>query len=353
MNTRLAILIALLTLFVCPPSQSSAEPHDAITTVMLRSTVRLTSDHREIKLADLATTSGPQAAKLQNLTVTLDKPVVAGQWTPFTLESIRLLIDQAPDIHAGSVILAGSNGSITRRTDTDPLTKPLNNNNLNQHKQSGPVLRHHLQSWIYARLKTDEPSTRIKFNDSDLSLLNTPTTGRIVEINEIGRSTKMSCRVVIYENEQIVASDTVRFEVQIQRQVRITTAQIRRRSPINDELTTIETRWLSPVMPIADPETSLGQVCKKTIDPGSIVLDSMLESPLLIERGETISVKSITGSVSVGILARAMSDGRLGELIEIESRDRTQRFTARVAGPGRAVIIQSPQKTRKDPNERS
>ena len=59
----------------------------------------------------------------------------------------------------------------------------------------------------------------------------------------------------------------------------------------------------------------------------------------MIERGQDVSVRTVHGSVVVSTTARARGDARMGELIELESKDGSRRrFTARVAGPGRAVM---------------
>jgi flagella basal body P-ring formation protein FlgA len=343
MNTGFTILITLLSFLLCAQGVDASDLDDSITTVTLRSTVRLDYDHQLVTLADLAIISGPQAAILQAFTINTENPITIGKWTKIESTSVRDMIDKASEIHAGSVVLQGNGISVTRRSNLKTTAQPQASKPDNtQQNPAGPTLLNHLESWVYARLKSNKDTTRIEFNQSNQSLLNTPTTGRIVEITEIGRSEKMSCRIVVYEHEQIILSESIRFDVKTKRRVRIAQALIRRRALIDDSSTTIETRWLSPVTSIADPEKSLGQASKNNIDRGTIILDSMVQSPVLIERGETISVKSITGSVSVGMIARAMSDGRLGELIEIESRDRTQRFTARVAGPGKAVIIKNP-----------
>lgn len=329
-------LIASLLLLGLMASASQA--NDAITRVELRSTVRLASTNDALTIADIATVIGPQQDSINTLLMGMDSKILSGKWSTIKVEQIRELLVDSPTINTGSIMLVGNSISITRRKAPAEV-QPHKTNTVVQASNSQSILEHHIERWIYSRLKTTSESTRIQFTNRDRRLLNTPTTGKIVEITEIGRSSKMSLRIVIYKDERIVTDTTIRCDVQIQRSVRVAAEQIRRQSVINNEQSTVETRWISPVTAIADPEQSLDMVCKKTIDSGTILLQSMLETPILIERGEIVSATSLSGSVSVAMSVRARTAGRLGDLIELESRDHKKRFTARVAGVGRVVII--------------
>ncbi len=346
----IAHLVGLLVLVLGSTHGSANELRDtdSITTVSLHATVRLASEHAELTLGDLATVSGPQADAIEALTIPSDEDFAAGHWASVTIDTIRTLIEQSPGIRAGSVILQGHDVAITRRAPAESAWTPTQRaDTLPQN--IGPTLRDQLERWVYARpwLKSDADSTRIIFSQRarDQDLLNTPIEGRTVIFNEIGRSKMISCEIVIYENERLITETTIRFDVQIKRQVRVSTAQIRRNELIDDQRSVLETRWISPMVPIADPVRSLGQACKKTIDPGSVLLVSMIEQPILVKRNRIVAVLSRAGSVSVTMSARALNNGRLGELIELESRDGKNRFTARVAGPNRVVIIKNPPQT--------
>ena len=318
---------------------------ETITRIELRSTVRLANDDEDITVGDIAAIFGPQADVIKSLTVAVDTPANVGRWTTISVDSIRSLIHDSPKLNEGSIVISGSNIAVTRRDDPQSTPVATASGKKVQAQSVGPILRDHLERWVYARLKSDASKTRIQFNDRDRSLLTTPTAGRIVEISANGRSEKMSVRIVIYENELILKDASIRFNVQIQREVRIITAQLRRKDRVDLDHTRIESRWISPVSPIADPQGSLGQLCKATVNPGSILMNSMLESPIIIERGEIISAKSLAGTVAVSLKVRALSAGKVGDLIKLESRDRKQKFTARIAGPGQVVIVQQPTET--------
>lgn len=342
------IALAALLAFAPPAIAGAEDTASAVTRVTLRSTVRLNPSAAPLTLADLARIEGPQRDALSALPIDPGANIAPKRWSTISLDTVREQLAQAPGVNHGALVVSGADIQITRvgaregdhAEGTGPAAKA---------RPTGPVLRDHIERWVYARLRTKPSATRLRFNERDADLLSTPTTGRIVEIAEHGRSEQMSLRIAIYENERIIEDTTIRFEALIQRQVRVSTTQIRRRTGISEAQTTLETRWLPPTEPIADPQGCLGQVTRNTIDPGSVLLTSMLEPPVVIKRGEMVSARSLAGSVSVAMTVRAMKDGRMGELIELESRDRKQKFTARVAGPGRVIIVNNAQSSATPP----
>jgi flagella basal body P-ring formation protein FlgA len=344
-------LITLMTAFIVTAVVSSSAHADSdsqssITTITLRSTVRLASDNEQILLGDLAKIDGHQSDELSTLIIPTDFQLVTDQWFSIKRDTVTELIDSDPSIHSGSIVVIGDDIAIFQRADR--INQPSQSVVESQTPETPRTdqLRAYIERWAYTRpwLNADPSSVRITFHDSqrDRELLDSPITNRRIILRELGRSSKISCQITIYEEERLVVDTTIRFELEIRRDVRVTNAQIRRGELIDQDRTVIESRWVSPMDSIASPESSIGQACKKTIDPGSVLLSSMLEQPIVVKKGKIVSAQSLSGSVSVTMSVRALASGAIGDLIELESRDRKQRFTARVAGPGRVVIIHDP-----------
>lgn len=346
------LLIALL----CPPAfagQDSAG--DTITEVRLLATARLGHDRQRVTLGDLARIEGPQAAVLQDFPIEHSHALEPGVWVTLDLMHIREQLKAAAGINFGAIAISGGEVRFTRLGERNTPRLAPQPAPTKDPTHSGPTLRQHIEHWVYARLKSTPQTTRITFNDRDAELLAITTTDRIVEIREIGRSDRMTLRVVVYEGERIIAEKSLRFEALVEREVLVSTGFIRRDERVSADSTRVEKRWLPTTEPIAPPDQSLGQVARTTIDPGEMLLAAMLESPILVQRGQMVSARSVAGSVSVSLKVRAKQDGRMGEIIELESRDRTQRFHARVAGAGRVVIVHDPEESSPNtsPNGRS
>lgn len=339
----LTILFALLALM--PAEALGDGSPDLVTQVRLRSTVRLQADQSALTLGDLATIKGPQAQTLQSLAITHTGSIKPGDWMTIQLQSVRDQLKAAPGINFGAIMMHGGDIQVTRLSDRKPQIADSQAIATQSDTSSSVPLRSYIERWVYNRLKTTPQSTRISFNKRDRTMLDTPTAGRVVEIRELGRSDLMALNIVIYEGERILLERAIRFEALVERPVLVSTTQIKRDTPITPESTRVEKRWLATTEPIADPVKSIGQVAVSTIDPGSVLIASMIEAPILVERGQIVSARSLAGSVSVTLMVRARQSGKLGEIIELESRDRKQKFNARIAGPGRVVIMHDAQES--------
>ncbi len=348
-----ALIIMMLMLLA--PLVVADEAGSNITRVVLRSTVRLQHDDQHLTLGELARINGPQADTLKALAIDPRKPIEAGVWSQIETSDIREQLKEASGINFGAIMLSGPDIRITRLMPIPARPTPAVEHNTEPQQSTQSTLQQQVERWLLARLKTKPEKTRMRFDDRDKTILSTATTNHIVEIREIGRSERMVIGIVVYEHERVVIEQSIKVEVLIEQPVRIADEQIKRRSTISDENTHIEQRWLPVTSTHADPIDALGQVCNSTIAPGKVVLSSMLEAPVLVARGQIVNARSIAGSVSVSLMVRAKQSGKLGDIIELESRDRTQQFQARVAGRGRVVIIHKPQYpiTRSQPEPRA
>lgn len=83
----------------------------------------------------------------------------------------------------------------------------------------------------------------------------------------------------------------------------------------------------------------IGRETTRMIRPGQVLSDANTAPPLLVQRGESVSVSSGGGGVSVRIQAVAKQAGRQGELVPVETLDSAEKFMARVVGPRRLAVL--------------
>lgn len=88
-----------------------------------------------------------------------------------------------------------------------------------------------------------------------------------------------------------------------------------------------------------DAERVLGQEASRTIRAGEPLSSANCRGQVLVRRGEAVEVVSGGGGVTVRLQAIARSDGRHGDLVDVEALDRRERFAARVVGRRRLAII--------------
>ena len=89
---------------------------------------------------------------------------------------------------------------------------------------------------------------------------------------------------------------------------------------------------------IGSAELAVGRAAMRTIEPGVPIYASMLEAPLAVERGETVTVEVTSGAAMLVFEALAESPGRAGESILIRNPENGRYFRARVEARGKVSI---------------
>ncbi|MEM9646677.1 MAG: flagellar basal body P-ring formation chaperone FlgA [Planctomycetota bacterium] len=90
---------------------------------------------------------------------------------------------------------------------------------------------------------------------------------------------------------------------------------------------------------VSDPEQLIGMEVFGSVRKDAPLSRSMVKHPTLIHRGDLIVLRVAGGGVSITTNAKAMADGHLSQLIEVETIEPKRRFVARVASTGVAEIV--------------
>lgn len=87
-----------------------------------------------------------------------------------------------------------------------------------------------------------------------------------------------------------------------------------------------------PTNTITALDQVLGKEALRAIAPETILQSGQLRSPLQVQRGETVEVYARSGGITVKTFAVVKQDGSLGDLVQVETLDRKEKFAARVTG---------------------
>lgn len=79
-------------------------------------------------------------------------------------------------------------------------------------------------------------------------------------------------------------------------------------------------------------EAVVGKEATQAIRAGAMLTTAQVRAPLLVRRGERVTVRARAGTVVVRTYATAQQDGSLGDLIVVQVLEGKERFAARVAG---------------------
>jgi len=68
-----------------------------------------------------------------------------------------------------------------------------------------------------------------------------------------------------------------------------------------------------------DSQPVAGMVAKRTIAAATVITPQMVQAPKLIRRGERVTVIAETGGLKIRTVGKALSDGKSGDLVQVEA----------------------------------
>lgn len=96
---------------------------------------------------------------------------------------------------------------------------------------------------------------------------------------------------------------------------------------------------IDPAQAIRLPEQAIGRRLRVAMGPGQPLLERHLDPVQDIEPGQQVAVHVQTGAIMVSHMAVAVTGGRVGELVRLETPDGAKRIEAIILSPGTARVM--------------
>ncbi len=325
-----------------------------------------------VLLSDLAVITGDDAEKLSK-TVILPRPASDGQsvggeidvqqvrtaldsagvnWAKVTLHGSRtrlLVSDDARPATDGHAAPAGSAPSLDGRS-AGPLGGPvagtvngavsLTPSGVPQSLYdtgNGPTLREIVGQRLAAMYEVAVDDLRAEYDNTPaVKYLDLPI-GEVAEVTVLPQAstgtTRIPLRIELRRRDGIIDYRTLAARVELKRTVAVVSAPIDRGELITEDLIRVETRWISPA---ADAPLSrdriIGASAKRRIDTGRLVTRGDVQPPIVVQRGETVKVRIISGTIQMEMRAKALSTARDGESVTLQSEGSKKTFIAKMEG---------------------
>lgn len=206
----------------------------------------------------------------------------------------------------------------------------------------GPTLRDHVASWLARSYGCAPEELRVSFDESQGEVLDASTSGLAVSIRSLGASDKLSLAITTYRGDVIASSVTIRVTPLIRRDVAVAARRINRGEALSTEVLTRDEQWVPPSVNAMDAGSLGGVIARSRIEAGTIIRPEHVDQPIVVKKGEIVTVDCVSGGVVVRAMARAMTSARDGEVIAFQYLESKRSFNARVNGPGRAVLVAAP-----------
>lgn len=332
MKTLAVILLALL---------ATLARAGGATTVDLRPGVRVAAGEA-VTLATIARIDGPLADQLGVVVLEKDGFGAHRSGERIGPDEVLRAIGRAMPRDRHAIVVRGVPCTILVLGGTLPTsTDTPGRRDVPDIDRDAPLVRM-IEAQLRMTMNVGTLPARFEYDQRDAAFLNTPLAGRTVELVVGGRSDRVPVRVVLYDGDTVSDERAVRVGMQIERRVVIAQQTLRRGHRVGAHDLRTETRWVGAGSDPADPTLVGGLAVKSTVRAGEVIDAVQLEPPEVIKRGDIVVVRSLTGSAVVRLRVRALASGRVGEVIEFRREGTRQTLTARVAGPGLAVIAPPP-----------
>jgi flagella basal body P-ring formation protein FlgA len=118
--------------------------------------------------------------------------------------------------------------------------------------------------------------------------------------------------------------------------VRIETGQpvLKSKVAAHGEIQSDDIEWkMAPVRSGAAPGQIDGMLAKRDLEPGQVLTGDLLYVPIYVRKGDSVTVKATSGTVTIAATMRAKSAGKLGDVIAVEHLSGEGSTMARIVGP--------------------
>lgn len=229
------------------------------------------------------------------------------------------------------------------RTAREPIDSPMRIVSL-----EGPAtVRGRVVERLAGLYGVDPSQIRVAFDEKDEDVLGLAVGDNRVHVQETAgaSSARVALRVHVFEGDELTTQRTVAVKVEVLRRVVKARRDVDRGEAIADSMVEELDEWLAPGMGGEDGanraavETTIGAVAATRLRAGQILMGDDVEQPVVIKRGELVTVHWANGGIHVRTRARAEREGRVGEVIPMRIDRGSKRFMARVGRGGQAVVV--------------
>jgi flagella basal body P-ring formation protein FlgA len=117
--------------------------------------------------------------------------------------------------------------------------------------------------------------------------------------------------------------------------VAIAAAPVAANETLTDPQVTIERRDISNIAdPVANTLDAVGKMSHRMLRPGDILRSGQLVSPILVKRGDAVTMVARIEGIEVSTAGEALDGGGQGALVRVRNVNSGQVVRMRVAGPG-------------------
>ncbi len=143
----------------------------------------------------------------------------------------------------------------------------------------------------------------------------------------------------LVEGPRIIEKLNVQTKVERRQMAAVTLAKLERGDVVGPDTVRMQETWLDRNIPtlFTTKKDVEGLEAQRAIDAGSVLDQRDFKAAMMANKGDSVTVYYITGSLKVQIRARAMQAGKLHDQVEVQNDATNERYRATLIGKGIAV----------------
>lgn len=266
------------------------------------------------------------------------------------LSAVRERLDQR-GAHWGKLSLRGPRSiTVTLSAGAGPAADPPTKQTIDANpiapidlSTGGRTLRQVVHAFIHGQHDVPAGDLRVEFADPDAEVWSlTDAAGRF-ELDPTDRDLLGRVPIVVrrYAGDQLIGEQRVRLSVTVRRDVVVAARAIDRGQTIIGDDVTLESRWFdsADIDSVDSINEALGMTASRRLRSGDLIESQTIEPRRLVQRGQVMTVRAISGGLVVKTIGRAMEDGYRGQMIEVRNDRTREKFYVRVSGPQTGVML--------------
>jgi len=298
-----------------------------------------------VTLADVAELTGPHATALGQTQIATIK--AGEQEIKVSLDDVESALDKA-GVNWGLVSLRGYSACRVARLAPPPIITIGRGQAVAANIET-PIdldaeltLRARVEQLVAERSGLQRDELRITFTDRDGAKLDRPALGQSIEIEPTSLNTlgRVPMIIRLYESGRVSQTLTVRAHVKRVLLAVVTTGPIARGEVFTRSHLAVRECYLDDddVTPITDPMIAVGQEATASMGGGEILFARKVKAPIMVKRGELVTVRCLIGSLVVRTVGKAAENGSIDDAIQVRAESTGKTFSAVVTGRGEAVM---------------
>ncbi|MFA9479000.1 flagellar basal body P-ring formation chaperone FlgA [Phycisphaerales bacterium AB-hyl4] len=302
----------------------------------------------DIRLADVAELTGDRAEALGDTVI-----ASFGERSEITLRlaDVRLALEEH-DVHWGLVSLRGHADCLVRKSADRPSPgdrEPRNDasavaSNVEDeiNLDTSMTLAAQIIELLEHLTGASRDELRIDFRDRDADYLNRSAITYRFELESNSSTGVGRVPVAVRQYRGDTPVEEFNLSVNVERRMLALVAQytIGRGDAFVDGSVRVREVYVSTDrgQPLDDRRLVEGQRAAAVLREGAVVYPEHVRSPVLVRRGELVTVRALVGGLMVRTVGRATEEGAEGEVIQIRNEGSRESFFATVTGR-REVLI--------------